>query len=142
MLSGAMGKHPEIDLNEIVQIEEYSDIVEEFVKFCEDNPVWKMDNANDFKNNIQNWATALKNGTDRIKELKMPDINYSDKDELDGNTKGCFCLNCEACPLISHRKKIKSLLLVQDLRAKASPRISLEQKIIVICWSFGMEFRI
>ena len=83
----AMGKHPEIDLNEIVQIEEYSDIVEEFVKFCEDNPVWKMDKADDFKNNIQNWATALKNGTDRIKELKMPDINYTDKDELDGNTR-------------------------------------------------------
>lgn len=83
----AIGKHPELDLEDILHIEEYSDIVEEFIKFCEDNPVSKMDNANDFKNHIQNWATALKNGTDRLKELKMPDINYTDKDELDGNTR-------------------------------------------------------
>ena len=58
-------------------------LLSEFNKFCEENQVLNNeDNPEQFKKAVKNWTKLYKNATEKMKEYKIPDIDYFDKDAL------------------------------------------------------------
>ena len=80
-----MGTHPEIDINEFTRVEEYPELVNEFIDFCRENPINPPEDEASYEASIEKWANALSKGTDRFKELKMPAIDYSNPEDIKKN---------------------------------------------------------
>ncbi len=81
----AVGAHPEIKLEDFTTLSERPALVEEFVKFCDDNPVGAPANKEEYENSVKVWAEALKRGTDRVKQIKIPKVDYSDPVKMKEN---------------------------------------------------------
>ncbi len=72
---------------EIVNADELatlSKLREEFVQFCKDNPTTGAEagNPEKYKASAENWANCFKHATNRIKEYKLPEIDYTDKNQV------------------------------------------------------------
>ena len=80
-----VGTHPELDINEFMRFEEYPELVDEFIKFCAENPLYPAKTEENHVESVGKWAEILKKSTDRFKDLKMPDIDYSDPEKIKEN---------------------------------------------------------
>ncbi len=74
----ALGTHPEIEINDILHLEDDPALLEEFRTFCKDNVTQEPIDAESYRKAVNNWADVFSKATEKVKQFKLPNIDYSD----------------------------------------------------------------
>lgn len=77
-------------------LDERKTLIEEFNKFCEENPTAKAENDEKFKTAVGNWTEVFHKATEKMGQYKLPMIDYSDKDQVREHIED-FSLICKLC---------------------------------------------
>ncbi|MCR4717123.1 MAG: hypothetical protein K5656_08075 [Lachnospiraceae bacterium] len=81
----AIANYDDLNIANIDKVADDSAMIEAFAKFCEDNPTMVTDDKGIYKTAASNWVNIFAKATDRIKAFKLPEIDYSNIEELKKN---------------------------------------------------------
>ena len=67
----------------------------EFARFCKEFPVSRVDAGNPeaYKTGIRMWSNCFKNATERLNEYRIPDLDYTDKNQVSKHVEEFFVLS-------------------------------------------------
>ncbi|MCR5624817.1 MAG: hypothetical protein K6G11_06180 [Lachnospiraceae bacterium] len=89
----AMATHDNIDANNIKDLSYNGYLVSEFADFCEKNPTRLSPDRETYEKSIKNWCDVFSKATEKLKNYKIPKVNYENEEELKQATGSLFYLS-------------------------------------------------
>ncbi|MBR6381157.1 MAG: hypothetical protein IKS07_05725 [Lachnospiraceae bacterium] len=78
----ALGTQEQIDLSNFTKAAEDPELVKKFAEFCRNNPTREATDRETFEKSCKAWGEALKKGTDKLRQYRIPEIDWHDPDAV------------------------------------------------------------
>ena len=101
----ALGTQESVDMTNFERVYENPELLEKYAKFCEENPTVTAATEEQFKKSTKAWTDMFLKATEKVKKFKLPEIDYSNREQLKDHIYSLARLNAMCVDYLQERER-------------------------------------
>ena len=102
----ALATQPDITINNIDTLGGRVDLLDKFAEFCKDNPTKTAGTEEILGRSAANWCDMITRATEKLKNSRMPEGDYSDPEEFKKHVQKHYIINHMCVDLLQEKDKL------------------------------------